>query len=339
VYGDVNGALAEGADTLGLVTRFTTTVTPPNKAPTANNDVYSVDEDTTLTVGAPGVTGNDTDANSGDTLTVARVADPSNGTLTLGVNGLFTYTPNENFNGSDSFTYKLNDGTADSNTATVTITVNPVNDKPGFTKGADQTVNEDALAQTVTGWATGISAGPSDESSQTVTFTVTNGNNSLFSVQPAIASDGTLTYTPAPNANGTATVTVTPKDNGNTASGGVDTGAAQTFTITVNPVNDKPDAVDDPNVSTPLGTSVKILVLANDMDVDKDVLNITTVTKPTRGTVKVSADKKSVTYDSQGIPPGTYTFTYTISDRLVGDPARLTDTATVTVKVTSTRPF
>ncbi|NBQ70666.1 MAG: hypothetical protein EBU46_18265, partial [Nitrosomonadaceae bacterium] len=116
----------------------------------------------------------------------------------------------------------------------------PVNDAPGFTNGFDQTVNEDSGAQTVTNWTTGISKGPLDENGQTVTFIVTNDNNALFVVQPAIDADGNLTYTPATNANGTATVTVSLKDNGGITNGGVDTSAAQTFTITVNAVNDAP---------------------------------------------------------------------------------------------------
>ena len=112
---------------------------------------------------------------------------------------------------------------------------------------------EDATAQTVANWATDISAGPPNETNglcvplsaaacqQTVTFEVTNNSNTaLFSVQPAMAPNGTLTYTPAPNANGSATVTVRVIDNGGVANGGVDTSASQTFTITVNPVNDVP---------------------------------------------------------------------------------------------------
>ncbi len=109
-----------------------------------------------------------------------------------------TYTPAANSNGLDSFTFTANDGTIDSNTATVEIDVTPVNDVPGFTKGADQTVLEDAGAQTVTPWATGIGKGAANESAQTLTFLVTaNDNAGLFSAGPAIAPDGTLTYTPA----------------------------------------------------------------------------------------------------------------------------------------------
>jgi VCBS repeat-containing protein len=103
---------------------ITIAVTPPgNTAPVANPDSYNTDAGTVLNVGAPGVLGNDTDANS-NPLTAVKVTDPSNGSVILNADGSFTYTPNANFNGSDSFTYKANDGTDDSNTATVTITVN-----------------------------------------------------------------------------------------------------------------------------------------------------------------------------------------------------------------------
>jgi hypothetical protein len=169
--------------------------------------------------------------------------------------GTLTYTPAGNANGSSIVTVRLHDngGTADggqdtSAPQTFTITINPVNDAPSFTKGADQTANEDAGAQSVAGWASSISAGPADESGQTLTFQVTNDNNALFAVQPAVAANGTLTYTPANNANGSATVTVGLKDNGGTANGGVDTSPAQSFTITINPVNDPPtlDPIPDP---------------------------------------------------------------------------------------------
>ena len=90
------------------------------------------------------------------------------------------------------------------------------------------------------GWATAINAGPANESGQTVNFLVSNNNPGLFSAQPAIAANGTLTYTLAANTNGSATVTVQLHDNGGTANAGSDTSAAQTFTITVTAVNDAP---------------------------------------------------------------------------------------------------
>ncbi len=86
-------------------------------------------EDTQLTVAAPGVLGNDTDVD--DTLlTAVLVGDASDGTLALAADGSFTYDPDPNFCGPDSFTYRANDGTDDSNLATVSIAVACVNDAP-----------------------------------------------------------------------------------------------------------------------------------------------------------------------------------------------------------------
>jgi len=208
-------------------------------APLANDDAYTTDEDTTLVVAALGVLTNDIDD---DSLTAILDTGPSNGTLTLNADGSFTYTPALNFNGTDSFIYYANDGSLDSNFATVTITVNTVNDAPSFTKGSDVVVNEDSGPYTESNWATNISAGPANESSQTVGFNVSNDNNSLFSVQPAISNDGTLTFTPAPDSFSSATVTVIAQDDGGTANGGQDTSAPQIFVITVNSVNDAPVA-------------------------------------------------------------------------------------------------
>ncbi|MCC7376717.1 MAG: hypothetical protein IT581_18805, partial [Verrucomicrobiales bacterium] len=113
------------------------------------------------------------------------------------------------------------------------LVVNDVNDAPSFTFGPDQTVNSSSGPQSVEGWATAISAGPADESAQTLAFLVSVDQPSIFTTAPAIDPTGKLTYTPATGANGTAVVTVRLKDNGGTADGGVDTSSAQTFRITV----------------------------------------------------------------------------------------------------------
>src|SRR5262249_26271139 len=116
-------------------------------------------------------------------------------------------------------------------------------------KGPDQSVNEGAGPQTVASWATAISAGPG-ESSQTVSFQVTNNTNpALFAAGPAVASNGTLTYTPAASGHGSATITLVAKDNGGTASGGVDTSPPQSFMITVNAVNPPPSFTKGPDQS------------------------------------------------------------------------------------------
>jgi hypothetical protein len=240
-----------GTDT-GVVT---ITINPVNDPPTFNLGANPVSSNEDI--------GPQSLANYASSISPGPTADESSQTVTFTVNndnnalfsvqpaisssGTLTYTSAPNANGSANVTVVAHDngGTANGGNDTSTthnfnIVINAVNDAPSFTKGADQTVLEDSGAHTVSGWATGISAGPADESGQTVTFNVSNDNNALFSAQPAVASDGTLTFTSAANANGTATVTVTAHDNGGTANGGVDTSAPQTFTISVTAVNDAP---------------------------------------------------------------------------------------------------
>jgi hypothetical protein len=163
---------------------FVLTVNAVNDAPVANADEVTTNEDTAVTIA---VLGNDTDV-EGDSPTVATVAQPAMGTVVINPgNKTVTYTPATNYNGADAFIYTVTDGQVTSG-ATVTVTLTAVNDAPSFVKGADQTVLEDAGGQTVTGWATGIGAGPSDESGQMLTFLVTNNNTALFSVQPAVST-------------------------------------------------------------------------------------------------------------------------------------------------------
>ena len=111
------------------VATVTITVTPVNDAPVAVDDAYTMNEKDTLTVAAPGVLANDTDVD-GDTLTAILVDGVQHGILTLNADGSFTYTPDEYFNGEDSFTYKAKDAALESDLAVVTITVTPVNDWP-----------------------------------------------------------------------------------------------------------------------------------------------------------------------------------------------------------------
>src|SRR5206468_62258 len=105
------------------------TVRPVNDAPVAIGDTYTTDEDTALTISAPGVLANDTDID-GDTLTALLVTGPTHGALTLNTNGSFTYTPAANYNGPYTTLFRSSDGSANSATATVSLTVRPVNDAP-----------------------------------------------------------------------------------------------------------------------------------------------------------------------------------------------------------------
>ena len=100
-----------------------------NVAPVALDDTYATDEDIVLNIAARGVLVNDTDFDP-TILTAVMVTEPDNGTLVLNADGSFIYTPEADFNGTDSFAYKANDGLADSNIATVTITVTSVLDAP-----------------------------------------------------------------------------------------------------------------------------------------------------------------------------------------------------------------
>src|SRR5438445_781644 len=110
-----------------------------------------------MVVLAPGVLGNDTDA-EGDALTASVVSGPSHGTLTFNADGSFTYVPAANYNGTDSFTYKANDGQVDSSVATVTLTIGGVNDAP-VANDDSYTVNEDTM---FTGRAPGLQANDTD---------------------------------------------------------------------------------------------------------------------------------------------------------------------------------
>jgi hypothetical protein len=198
-----------------------------------------------------------------------------------------------------------------------TITVTPVNDPPTFTKGANQSLLEEAIpvGQTVTHWATGMSPGPLNEAGQTLNFIVTPDNSAKFSVQPAVdATTGTLTYTLAANRNGTVSLNVALHDNGGT-SPGVDTSAVQTFTITILGVDQAPVAVNDLTPTVVQGSGpTTIDVLANDFDPDADPLTIIGVTQGTNGHVAIAANKKSLTYDPNGSFIGTDTFLYEITD-------------------------
>src|SRR5258708_30808459 len=97
-------------------------LTTAGAVPVAVNDSYGTIQGQALTVAAPGVLSNDSSP-GGLPLTAIQLTNPANGTATLNANGSFTYTPNASFSGSDSFTYKANNCTTDSNIATVTITV------------------------------------------------------------------------------------------------------------------------------------------------------------------------------------------------------------------------
>jgi hypothetical protein len=272
-------------------------VTAENSAPVAYNDGgkgYSLREDTTATF--PSVLANDKDDDSPrSSLRMKIIRGTEHGVLLPNDDGTFTYTPAPDFFGTDTFTYKANDGlwsvdssvpmSPDSNTATVTIVVTPVNDAPAFTPPAapNQTANQNAGPQSVPNWATNITARPPNENDQALNFIVTNNNNPLFDAQPAISPNGTLTYTPKPTASGVATVTVQLHDNGGTADEGVDTSEPLAFTITVNSVAlvkiqaDRADVWFTTSTSSSTKFDIKAEVLKNGTLIASGTLTNTTL--------------------------------------------------------------
>jgi Bacterial Ig domain len=315
-------------------------VTAVNDQPVAAAKTPTTAEDTFVQVT---MSGTDID---GDDLTFSIVASPSNGSLgTFGspsCNGqtpsscteTVRYTPDADYNGGDTFTYRVNDGTVNSIAATVSVTITAVNDAPSFTIGADETVNEDSGAASFPGWATNPSPGPPNESTQTTSYLVSsNTNSALFSTAPAVAANGTLTFTVASNRFGTATVGVEIKDTGGT-SPGIDTSAEQTFTITVNPVDDPPNAANDLNLPVSQGSGTvptPLDVLANDsyLPDGPETILITAVTQGTHGTVAITGGGTGLTYTPANLYIGPDQFSYTIQDS-GGTP---TDQAQVTVNV------
>ena len=255
------------------VATVTITVKGVNDKPVAVDDVYSTDEDTTLTVvAADGVLKNDSDIDSG-TLTAILVVGPTHGALTLNADGSLSYVPDANFNGTDTFTYKANDGTLDSNVATVTITVKGVNDKPVAVDDVYST-DEDTTLTVVA--ADGVLKNDSDIDSGTLTAILVVGptHGAL-----TLNADGSLSYVPDANFNGTDTFTYKAND------GTLDSNVA-TVTITVKGVNDKPVAVDDV-YSTDEDTTLTVVaadgVLKNDSDIDSGTLTAILVVGPTHG--------------------------------------------------------
>lgn len=186
--------------------QITITYTAPNTPPIAQNDLYTTEQGIPLTVSAPGVLANDTDPD-GNPLSAALVGGPTSGTLALNPDGSFTYTPNAGYSGTDSFTYKANDGAADSNVATVSLTVTPPADTTApiitLTTPADGAVYK--LKQTVNA---AYSCTDGDGSGvKTCTGNVPSGS----AIDTSSVGSGTFTVTATDNAGNESTKTVSYK--------------------------------------------------------------------------------------------------------------------------------
>lgn len=281
------------------------TINPIDDPVDAIDDNYSVDEDGDL---IDNVGSNDIDVD-GDDLEFTLVTDVTNGTLVFNEDGTFTYTPDSNFSGTDSFVYELCDQLGNCDQATVTITVVPVNDTP-VAEDDSYTTDEDTVL------SGDVSENDSDIDSSDLTYTiVTDATNGTV----VLNTDGTFTYTPDANFNGTDTFVYEVCD---------DEGACDQATVTINvvPVNDAPDAVEDEyttNVETPISGNVT----DNDTDVDGDDLTVTLVTDVTNGTLVLNSDG-SFTYTPDPGFLGTDSFIYELCD-----PSGLCDEAIVIINV------
>jgi VCBS repeat-containing protein len=284
----------------GNIVTVALTVTPVNDAPVASNDSYSTNEDTALTISTPGVLANDTDVD-GNSLTAALVAGPSHGTLTLNPNGSFLYTPAANYNGSDSFTYRANDGTTNSNIATVSLTITSVNDAPVATNDSYSTNEDTALTISTPG----VLANDTDIDGDALSAVVATGpTHGALTLNP----NGSFLYTPAGNYNGSDSFTYRAND-------GTTNSNIATVALTITSVNDAPVATND-SYSTNQDIQLNVNspgVLANDNDVDGDALSAVLATAPAHGTVSLNTNG-SFTYTPTAGYIGSDGFTYKAND-------------------------
>ena len=285
------------------------TVTPVNDEPNAVNDVLTTPMNTEGTVN---VLANDSDVD-GDSLTIAGQTHGTHGTVSC-VASSCTYTPNPGYFGPDSFTYFLSDGHGGLQSATVSVTVTaPPTNQPPVADDETLTVAEDTPGN--------VSVLPGDTDPDGDSLTVTTLNPTAAHGTVSCTAAGVCTYTPNANYNGPDCFDYTVSDG----HGGTDTGHVS---ITVTPVNDDPNAVDN-SLTTPEDTAGNVNVLANDTDIDGDSLTVTTLTPAAaHGTVSCSA-VGVCTYTPNANYYGSDSFTYTVSDGHGG-----TDMATVNVTVT-----
>ena len=288
------------------VATVTVTVTPVNDAPSAFYGSLITDED------IPGViTLNATDPD-GDALTYSVVTQPTNNSGTVTISGdQATFVPARNWFGTTSFTYRATDPEGrNSNVATITVTVNAVNDPP-VVSDRSLTVMEDQSGN-VTLLAT-------DPENDALTYEVATAPNALHGSVTITGS--AARFTPVRNWTGTTSFTYRAIDYKGAAS------TPATVTVTVTPVNDAPDA-ENIAVSTPEDTKAVITLVATDPEGDSFTYSIQGAPNSAHGSVTLSGDKATFTPAKNW--NGTTTFTYMARDSH-GAGGR---TGTVTVTVT-----
>ncbi|MBL37251.1 MAG: hypothetical protein CMP07_02460 [Xanthomonadales bacterium] len=209
---------------------------PVNEPPTANDDNATTDEDTAETID---VASDDTDTDGNLDPSSANTAcgtcsTPTNGSLVNNGDGTFDYTPDADFFGSDSFVYEICDTDSACDTASVGITVDPVNDAPAFTSGADPVFSAGTSGlQSIANWPQNVNLGP-NETQQIDGYAVMTVSDpgGVISGAAAISTAGELSFTLSGNS-GTAQLEATLTDDGGTANGGDDTSGAVAFSVTV----------------------------------------------------------------------------------------------------------
>lgn len=302
------------ADT-GTLNAWSLTVAPlvENSPPVAQQDSYSVDWNETLTVSAPGVLGNDIDAD-GDVMTAVLADGPSHGTLQLSPNGSFTYAPGPDYHGTDSFTYRAFDGTAHSALATVSIAVVPPNLPPSAV-GDSYSVSWNRTLQVA---APGVLGNDSDPNGDPLTAVWESGpsHGSL-----TLHANGSFSYTPTTGFVGSDTFRYRASD-----------GAlfSEIATVTIDVVNQAPVAAGD-SYTTAFQTQLVVAapgVLTNDSDPDGDTLTAQLVTGPSSGSLQLNANGSFTFTPATGFT-GDVAFTYKATD---GN--KESSLATVTITVT-----
>jgi hypothetical protein len=239
-------------------------------------------------------------------LTYTIISQPSHGTLS-NFGGTPTYTPAPDYSGSDSFTYKVSDGTRSSGVAAVTITVLEANDAPVASDDTASTDEDAAVTISAAALVANDVAGPADEAAQTLTI---SSVAATADTHGTVSLDGTgITYTPAANYNGAASFTYTVCDDGLT-SGVTDVQCAMaTVNVTVNAVNDAPVAVVTVAGSGNEGSAVSASATVTDLD-DSSFTYAWTVTKNGAAYANGSSASFAFTPDDNG----SYVVSLTVSD-------------------------
>jgi VCBS repeat-containing protein len=291
----------EGAQ--GSVTTVTIDVTGVNDAPVAADDFYGADEDTVIDVGAPGIRGNDSDADN-DSLVVEIVEEPFDGVLQMGSQGSFSYDPPADFYGVVSFTYRLRDpSNAVSAIATVSMNFDGVNDAPLGAADSYAATEDTPLSVSFSQGVLDNDSDPDEDAEMTAAIESGPAHGAV-----TLSPDGAFLYTPAANYSGPDSFTYRPKDENNVA------GAITTVSLDVAPVNDAPVAAQDTypvTEDTPLVVPAAEGVLAN--DTDDGVLEAVQINSADHGTAQLNGDG-SFTYTPDANFTGTDSFLYRARD-------------------------